>query len=443
MAFLLYTLQHVAPHPNAIADLGPTWVLFYHVYSPSFTVHRPLLLMTSYASSLAGGVSAHGRAQTLAYYVAFIALGLATSILGPTLPGLAQNTRASIAQISTVLTGMSLGWMVGSLLAGRYYDRHPAHRLLAGMVFLTALMLGLTPAVQRLELLILVFFLIGFAGGGIDIGGNILLVWVHGDRVGPRMNALHFFFGLGALLSPLFVAQAIALTGGIAGAYWLNAALLVPIALFIARIPGPANPYQTTLTAGADDKPTTVPRLPVVLMAALFFLFVAAELGFGNWIYTYALTLRLASPVTAGYLTSVFWAALTLGRLLTVPLANRVRPRYLLATDIAGMVLFMALLGVAAHAPGVVWVASAGMGLAVANAFPTLMNLAGRHMPITGSITRWFLVGSSLGAMTVPYGIGQLFEAIGPTMLVVVVAVCAALAAVFLVLFLQQTRTRP
>ncbi|MDW8268722.1 MAG: hypothetical protein RMN24_06085, partial [Anaerolineae bacterium] len=82
--------------------------------------------MSSYASPLAGAASAHGRAQTLAYYVAFIALGLATSILGPTLPGLAQNTGASIAGISTVLTGMSLGWMVGSFVAGRYYDRRPA-----------------------------------------------------------------------------------------------------------------------------------------------------------------------------------------------------------------------------------------------------------------------------------------------------------------------------
>ncbi len=401
--------------------------------------------MRSYASSLTGVVSTPGRAQTLAYYIAFIALGLATSILGPTLPALAQNTGASLAQIGTVLTGMSLGWMIGSFIAGRYYDQRPAHRLLAGMVLLTALMLGFTPMVQRLELLVLVFFLIGFAGGGIDVGGNTLLVWVHGDRTGPRMNALHFFFGLGALLSPLFVAQALALTGSGTGAYWLNALLLVPVALLIARIPGPANPYpDRALTAAvAAARPATMPRLPVVLMAALFFLFVAAELGFGNWIYTYALLLKLASPVGASYLTSVFWAALTLGRLLTIPLATRVRPHHLLAADITGLLLFIGLLGTAAHLPGVLWIAAAGMGLAVANAFPTLMNLAGHHMPITGSITRWFLVGSSLGAMTVPYGIGQLFAAVGPSMLVAVIALCALLAALFLALFLQQSRTQP
>ncbi len=401
--------------------------------------------MTSSPSPLTGVVSAHGRAQTLAYYLAFIALGLATGILGPTLPTLAQNTRASLAQIGTVLSGMSLGWIVGSFVAGRYYDRQPAHHLLAGMVFLTALMLGLTPFVRRLELLVLVFFLLGFASGGIDIGGNILLVWVHGDRVGPRMNALHFCFGLGALLSPVFVAQAMALTGIGAGAYWLNAALLMPVALRIARIPSPANPYQQPPSTAAVTaaKPTAVSRLPLALMTALFFLFVAAEIGFGNWFYTYALTLGLASPIEASYLTAVFWAALTLGRLFTIPLAARFRPRYLLAADIMGILLTMGLLRLAGPMPGTLWVVAAGMGLAVANAFPTLMNLAGRHMPITGGITRWFLVGSSLGAMTVPYGIGQLFEAVGPSMLIVVIALCAILATVFLLLFWQQTRTRP
>ena len=35
-------------------------------------------------------------------------------------------------------------------------------------------------------------------------------------------------------------------------------------------------------------------------------------------------------------------------------------------------------------------------------------------MPITGQITSWFFVGGSLGGMTLPWLIGQLFESIGP-----------------------------
>ena len=49
--------------------------------------------------------------------------------------------------------------------------------------------------------------------------GNTLLVWVHPARVGPVMNALHFFFGLGAFLSPILIAWAMRGTGDLIHAY--------------------------------------------------------------------------------------------------------------------------------------------------------------------------------------------------------------------------------
>ncbi len=50
-----------------------------------------------------------------------------------------------------------------------------------------------------------------------------------------------------------------------------------------------------------------------------FFLYVGAEVGFGGWIFTYAVALDLGSETAAAYLTSAFWGALTFGRLLTIP----------------------------------------------------------------------------------------------------------------------------
>ena len=47
----------------------------------------------------------------------------------------------------------------------------------------------------------------GVAEGALDVGGNTLLIWVHRHKVGPFMNGLHFFFGAGAFLSPIIIAQ--------------------------------------------------------------------------------------------------------------------------------------------------------------------------------------------------------------------------------------------
>jgi len=53
-------------------------------------------------------------AATLAYYVGFIALGLTTASLGPTLPGLAEQTQTRLGEISFLFTARSFGYLLGS-----------------------------------------------------------------------------------------------------------------------------------------------------------------------------------------------------------------------------------------------------------------------------------------------------------------------------------------
>jgi MFS family permease len=48
---------------------------------------------------------------------------MATAVLGPTLQGLAGNTGSTLAQISSLFLVSSFGYLLGSLAAGRAYDR--------------------------------------------------------------------------------------------------------------------------------------------------------------------------------------------------------------------------------------------------------------------------------------------------------------------------------
>lgn len=362
--------------------------------------------------------------QTRAYYLAFIVLGLSAAMLGPTIQGLADNTGSTIGQISILFTTQAFGYLLGSLASGWRFDRVPPHPLLAALLVLLAAAFALVPLTPLLVVLAALFLLVGVAQSSLDVGGNTLLVWVHQDRVGPRMNALHFFFGLGAFLAPLIVARVIVLTGDITWAYWLVALVALAPALILFRLVSPLAPAQS-----AADGPRRADPLLVTLIAALFFLFVGAELGFGGWIYTYGLETGLANVETAGYLTSFFWGALTLGRLLSIPLAARLRPPAILAIDFVGLVAFMVLLLGWSQVPGVAWVASFGFGLSMANVFPTLMTLAEANLPITGRITSWFIVGSSLGSMIIPWLMGQSLERRGPASAMWIVLICVLLAA--------------
>jgi MFS transporter, FHS family, Na+ dependent glucose transporter 1 len=270
--------------------------------------------------------------------------------------------------------------------------------------------------------------IIGIAEGVMDVGGNTLLVWVHRDKMGPYMNGLHFFFGVGAFLSPIIIAQAILLSGSITWAYWALALLMLPVVVWLARLPSPP---AITATENEPTRPA-VPAL-IALIAVFAFLYVGAEVAFGGWIYTYATTLGLGSVTSAAYLTSLFWGALTLGRLASIPIAARFAPRTVMLADLsivlASLLLIIALPGSVV----VLWAGAIGVGLGMASVFPTMLALAERNMTITGSITSWFFVGSSLGAMTLPWAIGQLFERIGPqvTMPAIALFVALSLAIIF------------
>ena len=184
---------------------------------------------------------------------------------------------------------------------------------------------------------------------------------------------------------------------------------MIPPGIFLLRTPSPASPFSSSDAETVDTR-----WLLVILITLMFFLFVGAELAFGGWIFTYALSFGHVTAITAGYLNSLFWGALTFGRLLSIPLPDRVRARNILIVDVIGLISSLLLLLFASHVPGVIWIATAGMGLSMANVFPTLMLLAEHHMDITGRITSFFLVGASLGGMLIPWLIGQFFESSGP-----------------------------
>lgn len=374
--------------------------------------------------------------QTLSYYAAFIGLGLTTASLGPTLPGLAAQTGSQLSQISFLFTARALGYLLGSLVGGRYYDRLPAHRIMAGALVLTAALLALVPGLPFLWLLTSVLLLVGTMEGIIDVGGNALIVWVHREKVAPFMNGLHFVYGIGAFLSPLVVAQAILWTGSFQWGYWAIALVLLPIALRFISLPNPPH-----INAAKGHTTTRVNLRLLALFVVFFLLFAGAEQSFGGWIYTYAVKTRLADELTAAQLTAAYWGAFTIGRLLSIPIAFRVRARIILIADLVGALVSLGLILLVSNSTLALWAGTILLGLSIASGFPTMLTFAERRMTMTGQVTGWFFVGASAGGMTIPYIIGQLFEPIGPWSAMLVLFVVFAIAlAVFLTLLAYTRR---
>jgi fucose permease len=139
---------------------------------------------------------------------------------------------------------------------------------------------------------------------------------------------LHAFFGVGAFIAPLIVAQVLSVTGDIYWVYWFFAIAAFPMALWIWNLPSPAS-----RAVPAQHENSAFPILPVLIMVLCFVLYVGGEAGYGAWIYTYAFTLNFGTEISAAYLTAAFWGSFTLGRLLGIWVSTLAKPLTILGAD--------------------------------------------------------------------------------------------------------------
>ena len=131
----------------------------------------------------------------------------------------------------------------------------------------------------------------------------------------------------------------------------------------------------------------------------------------------------IAGKTGAAYLTSAFWGSLMLGRLVAVPVALRVKPRWILIIDLTGCLIAVSIIALRPKSLFAVWSGTIILGLSIASLFPATINFAERNISITGQMTSWFLVGGSAGSMFFPWLIGQFFEAFGPQVMIIILLI--------------------
>lgn len=377
------------------------------------------------------------NSATIAYFLAFVALGLTSALKGPTLPALAGQTGTTLAGISNLFAVRFLGYTLGALYGGRLFDRLNGHLLMTGVTVTISVMTALIPLTSSIWPFLGIMIVIGLAEGIVDVGGNTMLIWIHGDKVGPVMNGLHFFFGAGSLLSPLIVAQCVSILNDYRPAYYLVALLILPVPFFFLHSPSPKPPEEKS-----NDIDQPVKKSPGWLLLGLFifffFIYTGSEVGFSGWIYTYTVESGLTTIKMAALLNSLFFFSFTLGRLLAIPIAARVKTSMILIGALVGCLLCV---GVIVLLPGSLYILFVGtfvIGLAMAPVFPTTLSYAGQRMHFSGRTSGWLLASANAGALILPWAIGQFIEPVGPA--IVMQVLFGALALGLGVVFILERR---
>jgi fucose permease len=144
-----------------------------------------------------------------------------------------------------------------------------------------SVLVALVPLGSQVWMAAGILLLVGIGMGGVDVGSNTLLVWLHGCQVGPYMNGMFFFAGVGAFLAPILVAKAVLSFGDVTWAYWGMALVLSLLAVGILLVPSLPRPQPAHGNPAVSFSPALV-----AFFSLFLFLYIGLEAVYGEWFYT-------------------------------------------------------------------------------------------------------------------------------------------------------------
>ena len=301
----------------------------------------------------------------------FVVTGVATTLLGPLLPGLSSRWSLSDAQAGLFFTTQFLGSIGGvalssALLPSWGYRFTIAAGFVASGAGIAALGLGSWTA----GLLSAAIFGMGL---GLTISGtNLFVAEASVSRPAAALSLLNLAWGIGAVSCPplarvalranrletflIFVAAFCALAAGVVA--WLLPAQ--------AELPGRRAQELST----SEVRQWSYPFL--VSLGALFFLYVGTENSLAGWAASFAKRLGTTAELSWAITPSYFWGALVAGRAAAPVILRHLSEKvYVLGELAVTLVSAAAMLGASSSLQLTLSLGAAGLGLAAI--FPILV----------------------------------------------------------------------
>ncbi|MBU3144382.1 sugar MFS transporter [Clostridium sp. CF012] len=266
-------------------------------------------------------------------YLAFISLGLPDSILGCAWPAMQTDLSVALSGAGVIFMIISCGTIVSSLLSGRLIKRFGTGKVTFVSVTMTAVALvGFSVSNSFIWLCIMAIPL-GLGGGSVDAALNNFVA-VHYKA--KHMSWLHCFWGVGATLGPVIMSLYILKNNEWKKGYFTIAMIQISL-VFVLFITLPLWKRIERKYDKADDEKekstgnTSALRIPGVKLALVSFVsYCATESTAGLWGSSYLVNYKGLSAGQAARWISLFYAGITIGRLLSGFLTMKFNNRILI-----------------------------------------------------------------------------------------------------------------
>ncbi|MCM3403598.1 MULTISPECIES: sugar MFS transporter [Cytobacillus] len=311
-------------------------------------------------------------------YLAFISLGLPDSVLGAAWPVMQADLGAPLETAGWLFMTIAGGTIISSLVSGRILKRFGTGKVSFFSTLMTAAaLLGFyfAPSVYWLFLCAIP---LGLGAGAIDAGLND---YVAAHYKAHHMSWLHSFWGVGATIGPIIMAQYIAGGNSWSNGYFAIAGIQFVLAIILLlTLPlwnkGKKNNGEAEESGERVDHAEIVKPLQIrgVKLALLSFLFYCgAEATMGLWGSSFLVSMKGLPAAEAAQWVSFYFAGITIGRFITGFITFKVNNRTLIRMGqilaLAGAILlFLPFTSVFALAGFVL------VGLGLAPIFPCMLH---------------------------------------------------------------------
>ncbi|XP_060072889.1 sodium-dependent glucose transporter 1B-like [Ylistrum balloti] len=395
--------------------------------------------------------------RTVVLVCVWISMGTYMEINGPTLKDLILRTRSSYEDVTSAVSGRSVGKFVGVVIGGLITDRFGRYSDLFIALSLTvaAITVAIVPWINHTDVLWAFYLLLGITIGTIDIAGQRIVLVSWKEKAASPMHIVHLGYGVGGFVAPLIANPYLAVTETV-GPNTTNSSIsntsmipttTIPTTTTTSVISPSRIEYAYAIVAGiavvvasvlygyqcrtsllsrkhetmkSDNQNLTRTRkwremlnpascaeghfcFGFLILVALFlkyFVYTACDRMFSTFIRSYSIDHLNFNNDDASYLNTLYWIFYAVGRFVGFVSARWVSVKVLLMVESACLLgVSVGLYTIATYSQTALWVLTAMAGFFIGPIFPSGIAWGDLHIELTGLAITWVLLGSSFGGL--------------------------------------------
>ena len=335
--------------------------------------------------------------------------GMATLIIGATLPHLMKEIGLDYIGAGSILTFFYIGNFFGSFLFTALSARLGDKFSIILMTFLSLLSFVILINTPPLIIINILMLILGLTKGSITLFNNYYVNNMY-ENPAPKGAILNAMFAIGAFISPFLLSFILYLGFNwryILGLIAIIAALVVAgffttdnETLFFYK-----NNAKGSVANGTNKDMEFIKDKKFYINTVLLFFYLGFEYSVNGWFITYLKDTGIMSVSLATTLVSITWIAILISRLFIAKISQKISPKKIMVFDSLGLLTGFIML-ISTKNVFIIVISLFILGLFMAPVFPLSYAVSKESLHGSAFAMTMFTALAAIGGIITPYILG-------------------------------------